>query len=106
MHQKSNLHIIGSSILSDFSTDSNTKGSEHASNGSNHESCIEVSGTIPKVYFPFTSQGKINYDRAIHEINIGHNSRVQDYVIADDASDDKSLPPINRRKILLIARNS
>ena len=50
MHQKSNLHIIDSSILSDFSTDSNTKGSEHASNGSNHESCLEAYGTIP--FFP------------------------------------------------------
>ena len=60
MHQKSNLHIIDSSILSDFSTDSNTKGSEHASNGSNHESCIEVSGTIPKAFFSFTSQGETN----------------------------------------------
>ena len=40
MHQKSNLHIIDSSILSDFSTDSNTKGSEHASNDSNHDTIM------------------------------------------------------------------
>ena len=67
MHQKSNLHIIDSSILSDFSTDSNTKGSEHASNGSNHESCLKAYGTIP--FSRSQVKGKqTDYDRANHEM--------------------------------------